>query len=264
MYVETNGISTYYETSGTGDKPWVVLSHSLACTLAMWETQSRALTDKFRVLTYDVRGHGRSGAPKGEYSLAMMSDDLNQLLEHLRIESCHFIGLSMGGMIGQVNVLRPKSRIASLVLADTTGRWPDDMLPMWGERIRAATTEGMVSFAGPALVRWFTKPFLDRRPDVIQTVQEWIETTPVDGFVGACHAIPKVDTLEQLKQVKLPCLVLVGAEDPGTPPEMSHKLHAAIAGSKLHEIPNAAHLCNLEQPDLFNRAILNFYASVAA
>jgi 3-oxoadipate enol-lactonase len=228
----------------------------------MWEAQARELAKTFRVLAYDVRGHGRTEAPKGEYSLAMMSDDLNELLEHLRIESCHFIGLSMGGMIGQINVLRPKSRFASLVLADTTGRWPDDMLPMWEERIRTARTEGMVPFADPALARWFTKPFLDRHPDVARTVREWIETTSVDGFVGACHAIPKVDALEQLKQVKLPCLVLVGAEDRGTPPEMSHRLHASIPGSKLYEIPNAAHLCNIEQPDLFNRAVLDFYASL--
>jgi 3-oxoadipate enol-lactonase len=262
VYVQTNGIRTYCEVTGDGDKPWVVLSHSLACGVEMWQPQIAALAERFRVLNYDVRGHGRSDAPAGEYSLGTLAEDVNALLAGLDIESAHFIGLSMGGMIGQTNVLAPHSRLKSLVLADTTGRWPDETQPMWRERIRSAQVDGMRPFADGALQRWFTPAFHAKRPEMLETVRGWIEATPVPGFIGCCHAIPKIDSLQRLKNVKMPCLIIVGADDPGTPPDMSRKLHDAFPGSELREIPEAAHLCNIERPDVFNKLLADFYTRV--
>ena len=256
MKAKTNGIDTSYTIEGEG--PWLVFSHSLACNVAMWEPQVRAFAKRYKVLCYDTRGHGQSSAPAGAYTLDQLADDAKGLLDALGIKSCHWVGLSMGGMIGQTFQLKYPGTFKTMTLADTTSRYPADLHSIWQGRIDTATREGMEPIVQPTLERWFTEPYRKSGAPVVTSIAQAIRATPVAGFVGCCHAIPKINVSARLKEVKIPSLVIVGEQDPGTPVSMAREIHENLPGSELVIIPSAAHLSNLEQPEAFNQALQRF------
>jgi 3-oxoadipate enol-lactonase len=258
MKTTVNGIDTYYEIHGKQGAPWLAFSHSLACSVRMWDAQIEAFKDRFRILAYDTRGHGKSAAPAGPYTLEAMADDLRALVSHLDIQRLHFVGLSMGGMIGQTFAIKYPGVFSSLTLADTTSRYPAEAAPLWQERIRTAETKGMQPLVQPTLERWFTAPFRQNNPDIVRKIATAISTTPVAGYAGCCAAIPKINVTARLKDIKCPVLVICGEQDPGTPPAMAREIHQNAPGSRLVMIPQAAHLSNLEQPEAFNRALEGF------
>jgi 3-oxoadipate enol-lactonase len=261
MKTRVNGIEVNYELHGKEGAPWLVLSHSLACSVRMWDPQLAALKDQYRILAFDTRGHGASDAPKGAYTLDQLADDLFFLLKELKITATHYCGLSMGGMIGQTFALKYPGIFKTLTLADTTSRYPAEAWPLWQERIKTAETKGMEPLAQPTLERWFTEPFRKSNPQAVDAIRKLIVSTPVAGYVGCCHAIPKINLTSRLKEIKCPILVIVGADDPGTPPSMAKEIHDNAPGSKLVTLPQAAHLANLEQPALFSRALQDFLSS---
>jgi 3-oxoadipate enol-lactonase len=263
MKAKVNGVEAYYEIHGKEGAPWVTLSHSLACSVRMWDPQIDALKERFRVLAYDTRGHGLSAAPAGPYTLEQMADDLHALFGHLGIAHSHFVGLSMGGMIGQTYALKYPGVFTTLTLADTTSRYPAEAAAVWAERIRLAQAQGMKPLVEPTLERWFTEPFRKRHPDKTRRVGELIAQTPVAGYIGCSHAIPKINLTERLKDIRCPILVVCGEQDGGTPPAMAREIHENAPGSRLVLIPEAAHLSNLEQPEAFNRALLEFLSAPA-
>ena len=258
MKVHTNGIDTHYTVDGDG--PWLVFSHSLACSTAMWGPQIAAFAKRFKVLCYDTRGHGQSSAPAEPYTLEQLADDAKALFDALGIAACHWVGLSMGGMIGQTFALRHPGIFKTMTLADTTSRYPSEALPLWQARIKTATESGMAPIVQPMLERWFTEPFRSRGAPILGEIAGAIRSTPSAGFIGCCHAIPKINLTARLREIKIPALVIVGEHDPGTPPEMAREIHENLPGSELVVIPSAAHLSNLEQPEAFNAAIDNFIA----
>jgi 3-oxoadipate enol-lactonase len=258
MKATVNGIETYYEVSGAEGAPWLVLSHSLACNVRMWDGQVAALKDRYRILAYDTRGHGQSAAPAGAYTLEALADDLRQLMEALKIGKAHYCGLSMGGMIGQTFALKYPGVFETLVLADTTSRYPAQAAGLWAERIRIAESKGMEPLVQPTLERWFTEGFRNSNESEVKKIAEAIRSTPVPGYVGCSHAIPKIDLTARLKEIRCPILVICGDKDPGTPPAMAREIHENAPGSKLVMIPDAAHLSNIEQPAAFNRALEDF------
>jgi 3-oxoadipate enol-lactonase len=256
MKLTANGIDIHYALEGEG--PVVTLSHSLGCNLSMWDDQARALRGRYRVLRFDTRGHGQTGAPAGPYTLDQMAEDLHGLLTGLGIAETHFVGLSMGGMIGQVFALSRPEMIRSLALCDTTSRYPKDGAPVWEERIRTVEAKGMEPMVEPTLERWFTAPFRERRRDVVERVRVMLRSTPPQGYIGCCHAIPQIDVTGRLGAVRCPALVIVGEEDPGTPVEMARAIQAALLSAELAILRSAAHLSNMEQPEEFNRVLLGF------
>ncbi len=262
MKLKANGIEINYAMEGSG--PVVTMSHSLGCHLGMWDEQVRALRDRYTVLRYDTRGHGQSSAPPGPYTLAMLAADLKGLLDGLGVASTHLVGLSMGGMIGQVFALEHPAMVQSLALCDTTSRYPAGASSVWEERIRTVEKDGMAPMVEPTLGRWFTAPFRERQPDLMKRVGAMIATTPPQGYVGCCHAIPKIDVTRRLGELRCPAIVIVGEEDPGTPVEMAREIHAALPGSELAILRSASHLSNLEQPAEFTRALSGFLAKAAA
>jgi 3-oxoadipate enol-lactonase len=258
MKAKTNGIETNYEVHGREGAPWLVLSHSLACSVRMWDPQIAALQDRTRILAYDTRGHGGSAAPKGAYTLELLADDLSALLKHLGVKNPHFCGLSMGGMIGQTFALRYPGTFRTLTLADTTSRYPAEAWPLWADRIKTAETKGMAPLVEPTLARWFTEPFRKSNPAPVAAIGKLIAATPVAGYAGCCHAIPKIDLTASLRDIECPILVICGDQDPGTPPAMSEEIHRSAPGSKLVMIKQAAHLSNVEQPEQFTKALSEF------
>jgi 3-oxoadipate enol-lactonase len=260
MKTRANGIEINYEIHGRVGAPWLVLSHSLACSVRMWDPQIAALKERYRILACDTRGHGGTEATRGAYSLELLADDLFSLLKGMKIEEAHYCGLSMGGMIGQTFALKYPGIFRTLTLADTTSRYPAEAAAAWAERIRTAESEGMEPLAQPTLERWFTEPFRRRNPAAVDAIRKLIVATPVDGYVGCSHAIPKINLTARLKEIKCPILVIVGADDPGTPPAMAREIHDNAPGSKLVVLPQAAHLANIEQPDGFTGALRGFLA----
>jgi 3-oxoadipate enol-lactonase len=167
----------------------------------------------------------------------------------------------MGGMIGQTFALKYPGVFKSLTLADTTSRYPAEAWPLWQERIKTAETKGMEPLAQATLERWFTEPFRKSNPAQVDAIRKLIVSTPVAGYVGCCHAIPKINLTARLKEIKCPILVIVGENDPGTPPAMAREIHENAPGSKLVTLPQAAHLANLEQPEGFTKALAGFISS---
>lgn len=261
MKIKTNGIETHYTIEGDG--PWLTLAHSLASNSSMWDEQARLLSRRFKVLRYDTRGHGQSSAPQGPYTLDQLADDAKALFDGLGITRTHWMGLSMGGMIGQVFALRYPGVFQSMVLADTTGRYPAAAAQVWDERVRTAREGGMEAIVDGTLGRWFTEPYRKANAGVMDTVAQGIRTTPVEGYAGCCAAISKMDALDRLGEIDCPTLVIVGEEDQGTTPEAAKAIQRAIRGAELVIIPSAAHLSNIEQARAFNEAVTSFYNRVA-
>ena len=256
MKIRANGIEINYQIDGDG--PMVTFSHSLACNLSMWDEQVRALQGRYRVLRYDTRGHGQTEAPAGAYALEQLADDLKGLLDGLGIAATHFVGLSMGGMIGQVFALKYPAMVQSLVLCDTTSRYPSGAAAVWEERIKTVGAKGMEPMVAPTLERWFTAPFRARRKDLMDKVGAMIRSTPPAGYIGCCHALPKINVTERLRDVRCPGLVIVGEEDPGTPVDMARDIQAALPVAELAVLCRASHLSNVEQPGEFNRVLGGF------
>lgn len=260
MKLTANGIDIHYTIEGEG--PVVTMSHSLGCNLSMWDEQVLALRGRYRVLRLDTRGHGQTSAPPRPYTLEQMAEDLHALLTKLGIAETHFVGISMGGMIGQVFALDHPAMVRSLILCDTTSRYPADVWPVWEERIRTVESKGMEPLVEPTLQRWFTAPFRERRPDVMDRVRVMLRSTPPQGYIGCCYAIPKINVTDRLREVRCPALLIVGEDDPGTPVAMSRAIHAALPSAELAILPSASHLSNLEQPEEFNRLLLSFLDKV--
>ncbi len=261
MKAKTNGIETHYELHGRQGAPWLVFSHSLACSGRMWEPQIAALKNDCRILAYDTRGHGGSGATTGPYTLELLADDLKALLDALGVRNPNYCGISMGGMIGQTFALKYPGVLKTLMLADTTSRFPAEALPLWQERIRIAEGQGMAPLVQPTLERWFTEGFRKSNPEPVAAVGKLIASTTVAGYVGCCHAIPKINVTARLKEIRTPILVLYGDQDPAIPPALSNEIHKHAPGSTLVVISPAAHLSNLEQPAAFTKAMQEFLAA---
>jgi len=263
MKIQANGLATEYVLEGPPGAPVVTFSHSLAANLHLWDAQAAALAGRYRVLRYDIRGHGGSDVPPPPYTLGQMADDLHGLLQALGIAATHFVGLSMGGLIGMTMALAYPRAVQSLVLADTTASYGPDRAPMWDDRIRVAEAQGIEPLLDRTMEAWFTAPFRARRPDVIARVRAMLRPTAVPGYVGAIRAIGYGDLRDAIRAIRCPTLVLVGEEDRGTDLTMAKTMHERIAGSTLTVLPKAAHCSCVEAPDDFNRALLAFLEKVA-
>jgi 3-oxoadipate enol-lactonase len=264
MAIRVNGISIHYTLQGDEFAPVITLSHSLATNLSMWEPQMEALLPSYRVLRYDTRGHGKTEASRGPYSLEMLAEDALELLRALGIEKTIFMGISMGGMIGQMLALIAPEKLSGLILCDTASRIPEEARSVWSDRIEAVQKKGMECQVKPTIERWFTPHFRHKRPEVVQRVESMIRATNVDGYIGCAHAIRALDLTEKIGGIRVPTLIVVGEEDPGTPVFASEEIQQRIKGSELVVLESAAHLSNIEQREAFNEALLKFLRKIEA
>jgi len=258
MRIKAKGIQMNYELSGRKDAPVVVLSHSLGSSLKMWDPQMEALEPHFKVVRYDTRGHGGTEAPAGAYTLEQLGEDAISLFNALGIDTVHWVGISMGGMIGQGLALNHTNRLQSLTLCDTAATIPKEAQPIWQERIDTAHDKGMQALVEPTLERWFTPSFLRQNPQILALIRKQFLSTPVKGYIGCIEAIRKLNYLDRLSEIKMPTLIIVGEDDPGTPVAASEAIHERIINSKLVVLPSARHFSNVEQPEAFNAALMKF------
>jgi len=263
MKVRVNGIDINYTLDGPAHAPVVTLSHSLATDLSMWDSQVAELSKRYRVLRYDTRGHGGTDAPAGAYTLAELADDARALLRALGISRTQWIGLSLGGMVGQTIALDSAALIAGLCLCDTSSRVPVEARPLWAERIKTAMTQGMEPLVEPTIGRWFTSGFVASHKAIVDGVRAMIRRTPPAGYAGCCHAISMLDLTDRISAITQPTLIVVGEEDQGTPVAASRAINERIKGSEVVIIKSASHLSNIEQPQEFTTAILTFLNKIS-
>jgi|MDTG01.3.fsa_nt_gb 3-oxoadipate enol-lactonase len=243
------------EFRAIGDRPVVVLSTSLGTSMGLFDAQMEALSQDFSVLRYDPRGHGHSDVPQGAYSLDRLGRDVVGLLDAFSIERAHFVGVSIGGMIGQWLGYRTPERFLSLTLANTSAY----MGPPsgWSERISAVLENGMEPMVEPVIGRWFTPAFRAEHAEKVAPISAILRATDRVGYAGCSAAIRDMDLRPTAPLIKLPTLVISGLQDPATPPEHSDFLVQAVEGAQLASL-DAAHLSNVEQSSLFNQAVTNF------
>jgi 3-oxoadipate enol-lactonase len=260
MKAKVNGIEINYEITGKEGAPWLVLSHSLACSVRMWDPTIAAFKDSYRILNYDMRGHGATSAPKVPYTLDMLADDVLALTKELKIEKAAYCGLSIGGMIGQTIALRGKHPFEKMVFADTTHTQPPEALKQWEDRIRVAESKGMAGLLDSTMERWFTPPF--RASAEAKKIAALILATPVAGYVGCGRAIMGLNTTARLKEIKVPVLAITGNDDGAA--GGTKFIGETVPGAKFVGIPQASHIANVEQPEAFNRALRDFLSSPAS
>jgi 3-oxoadipate enol-lactonase len=262
--VETriNGRRLYSRAEGRADAPWVVFSHSLATDHRIWDEQAAALAPHYRLLRYDTRGHGRSEAGAGDYSLDDLGDDVIGLMDAHGIARCHFIGTSLGGMTALGLGLRYRERFLSLSVCAANARIPPPARDAFAQRIATVLAGGMAGIVKGNLERWFTPGFLAQDGPAVAKAREMILGTQPRGYAGCAAAIRGLDYLDRLGEIDLPVLVVVGAQDPGTTPAEARQIADGIAGARYVEIDPGAHNANMENPAAFNRALIAFLRTV--
>ncbi len=248
----------HFKLSGNEKSPVVALSHSLGSSMIMWDPQLQVLEEHFRVLRLDTRGHGGSAATPPPYSIETLVNDVIDLLDSLDIDKVHWVGLSMGGMIGQGLAINAPERLLSLCLCDTMSIVREEMKELWKNRIKSGERFGMNHLVDFAMERWFTEPYRNTSPVAYKQIREQFLNTSVAGYVGCCHAIYNMNFLDQLSEIRTPTHIMVGDQDLATPVAESIIMHELITDSTFKLIPNGAHLCNIECKEDFNESMMKF------
>ena len=253
---QSDGCPINYEVEGPQNAPVLILSNSIATNLHMWDEQAPMFSKQFRLVRYDRRGHGKSGAPKGPYTMEMLSRDALAVADAVGAKKFNWCGLSLGGMIGQWLGANAPERLNKLVISNTNFYYAEKQ--PWDDRIKLVTEKGMTALADPMMERWFTPETRSRSPAKVARVRAMLTATPVDGFVGCCYAIREMDFRESNRSITVPTLVMVGAKDNATLPAYGEAMVAQIKGSKLATIPDAAHISNVEQPKIYADTVIRF------
>ncbi len=257
--IDANGCPIDVEVTGPENAPVLMLSSSLGTTKHMWDPQMDAFAKDYRVVRYDRRGHGKSGVPKGPYSMEMLARDAVAIMDGLKLEKVNWLGLSMGGMEGMWLGAKAGNRIDKLILSNTSSHYADKT--MWHTRMDAITKAGSVAAIADMVINaWLTKDFQTAHPDVTARMKEMMIATPVEGYLACAAAVRDMDHRELLKDIKVPTLIIAGSKDPATNVAAAEFIRDQIPGAKL-AIVEAAHISNVEVPDVYARTVLDFLKS---
>ena len=254
-----NGTSLRVTQAGPAQAPAVVFSNSLGADLSMWDAQAYDMAKDFRVVRMDARGHGGSAASEGDYTLDLLANDVLAVMDRLDIQQAHFVGLSLGGMLGQVLGARAGARFASLTLCATFAEAPRQM---WADRVDAVRNAGVAPLVEGTLERWFTPAFRAGAPDAMESVRKMILGTSAIGYSGCAAAIRDMDLTGVPEQIHIPTLVIAASQDPSATPEAMRKLHARIPRAQYAEMDDAAHVFPLEKPQQTTALIAGFLRNV--
>ena len=255
-FAELADVRLNYRFDGAEDAPVVMLSNSLGTNLAMWDAQMPALTQRFRVLRYDSRGHGQSAVTPGPYTIEQVARDALGLLDTLGLARVRFCGLSMGGMVGQWLGANAAGRLSHLALCNTAAHIgaPD----AWNTRIDAVNKGGMAAIVDGVLARWYTASYIASAPAAIAATRVMLLTTPPAGYIASCVAVRDMDQRNSASRISVPTLVIAGTHDLATPPAAGRFIAERVAGARYVELA-AAHLSNVEASAAFTSALLEFF-----
>jgi 3-oxoadipate enol-lactonase len=251
-------IRTNSRIDGTGGRT-VTFVTGIANDLTMWDGQVAAFERDFSVLRYDLRGHGGSEATRGDYSIALLVEDLNDLLEARGIEKTSLVGLGLGGAIAQAFAVEHPGRVEKLVACCCRARMVPDFAAMWHKLRDTVRQNGLESIVEPTVQRWFSEEFKAAHPDILQKVRAMIRRTTLDGYLGVTAAFLGLDVEDRLNEITAPTLYVSGAEDRlGGPPELMKKLSENVRGARHLSVPKAAHIANIQNPEGFNKVLRDF------
>ena len=253
--LQTRGADIAWHGEGQAQAPVLLFSHSLGCDLTMWAPQVAHFAGRYRVLRFDLRGHGSSSAPEGDYTLDMLGSDALAVLDEAGVERATFIGISIGGIIGQWLALNAPHRLERLVIANTAARIGD--ASTWEQRIATVHRDGPRALVDAIMERWFTRGFREREPACVARFHEVFVATAPAGYAGCAAALRDADLRPAVSRIAVPTLIVGGREDPTTTVADARFLNEQIEGSRL-ELLDAAHLSNAEAADAFNRAVSDF------
>ncbi len=255
--VELGDIRLNTREDGDPNGAPIVFSNSLGTTLEMWDPIIPLLPDGLRIIRYDRRGHGGSDVPDGPYSMGALISDTEQVLDHLKVKDCLFVGLSIGGLIAQGLAAKRLDLIRAMVLSNTGAKI--GTREMWDDRIASIGASGLDAAHGPILERWFSESF--RASPEIKRWRDMLVATPLAGYLGCSAAIAGTDFYNTTGTLTLPTLAIAGSEDGSTPPDLVRETGGLIKGSDFHLVRGAGHLPCVEKPDEYARVLTDFIKS---
>jgi len=245
-------VKLHYAVDGPEGAPALVLSSSLGTTLEMWEPQVAPFAERFRVVRYDRRGHGRSPVAQGPTTIDDLGGDLVELLDVVGLERVSFCGLSLGGVEGMWLAVEAPARVERLALCCTVPSFSSS----YGDRASAVRAGGMEAVADTVLDRWFRLSFRETHPEIVARFRAMLVSTPPEGYAACCEALADVDLTSRLGEIAAPTLVVTGEDDPVVTPAAGDELAAAVPGAVHTVVEGAAHIANVEQPEAFTTALL--------
>lgn len=256
-------MTTHYRVDGSGNRGsgarWVTFVTGIANDLGMWDAQVAALARDFRILRYDLRGHGGSAATPGDYSIGLLVGDLLELLDARSIKKTHLVGLGLGGAIAQAFAIEHPDRVDALMPCCCRARMVPDFAAMWHKLRGTVQQNGLESIVEPTVQRWFSEDFKAAHPEVLDKIRKMIRGTTLEGYMGVTAAFLGLELEDRLHEIKAPTLYVSGAEDRlGGPPALMEELSGKIQGASHVSVPNAAHIANIQNPDGFNRVLTDF------
>jgi 3-oxoadipate enol-lactonase len=252
-YADSGGVRLAYDVSGPAGAPPLLLVNSIGATrTVLWRRQVPELATRFRVITYDTRGHGESAVPPGEYTLDNLGQDAVAVLDAVGIDTAHVCGISMGGITALWLGVYAASRVSSLVVANTAARIGSHQ--SWTDRVALVKSEGLAGVASQAMPKWFTPAFRERDPGTVDEFRRMVESIPVPGYLGCCAALRNGDLRESIATIAAPTVAIAGTEDLLTPPDALAFVHERVRGSRLVTLP-CSHISNAELPAEFNAAV---------
>jgi 3-oxoadipate enol-lactonase len=249
-----------YLDEGAKELPALLLANSLGTDLRSWDDLAAHLARHFRVIRYDKRGHGLTDAPTLPYTVDDLAADVVGLLDHLKIGHALVCGISVGGLIAQALALSHPERVRALVLCDTGARI--GTVESWEQRIAAVRASGLNALASAMMERWFSNEFRERRGVDVRGYSNMLVRTTVDGYIGTCYALRDADFRQTVSKIKCRTLVICGAQDVATPPELGRELARLIPGAEFSLIEKAGHLSCIEQPEEMTVRMLRFFREV--
>ena len=240
--------------------PKIIFSNSLGSDLRLWDSQVETLKNQYCIIRYDTRGHGHSSKFEGSYSFDMLENDVISILDELNIEKAHFVGLSIGGMTSLGLALKHQNRFNKIVCCAARADMPAPMKESWNERISIVKKIGTDGVVSSSLERWYSEEFRNNPNNIIKInlATEMIKNTSIEGYIGCCEAIKNLNYLKELSTINKEILYISGENDIGAPAMAMEEMHHLTPNSKYECIPDAAHIINIEAPDLVNKIILNF------
>ena len=249
-------VSLHVSIQGDAEAPALILCHPLGARLAVWDALAPALTQKFRLIRFDARGHGESSVPAGPYTLADLGGDVLAVMDGLDVAQAHFLGLSMGGVIGQWLMIFAPDRLNKLVLANTASHFPD--AAGWNARIRAARGPGMAALAPAIIERWLSPDFRVARPETAAAIEDMLLASNPRGYAACCAALRDADLRDAVRSApSRPTLVIVGDADASAPPARGAALAASLPDARLVTL-KSAHLSCVEAETAFLSAVMAF------
>jgi 3-oxoadipate enol-lactonase len=257
--VDTNGIKIEYRFDGREGAPYITFVTGIANDLTMWDSQVPALGKDYRLLRYDLRGHGDTLATEGDYTIELLVRDLAGLMNELNIQKTHLVGLGLGGAIAQAFAIEHPQRVNTLVPCCCRAKMVPEFAAMWQKLREAVAAEGVEVIVEATAQRWFSDEFKAANPKVLQDVRNMIRGTTTLGYLGVTAAFLGLDLEDRLGEIKAPTLYLSGADDKlGGPPALMAQLAKQVPGAQHRSVPKAAHIANIQNPAGFNKEVGDF------